>query len=157
MRELLNEFDSVDDPYVLERLYAAAYGCAMRSKNKDEIINLAVVTYDLLFKNGTPPVNVSIREYARGLVELALYYNPGLNIDVNKIRPPYHSEWPEYIPSLTEVKSKYQIPYDDKMTDEDRAQDRIVFSVLEWDFARYIIGTNFGHSNWSSRRLGAPS
>jgi len=154
MKELLNEFNNVDDPYVLERLYASAYGCAMRSKNEEEVNQLAIETYNLIFKDGTPPVNISLRGYARCLVELGLDHNPDLDIDVNNVRPPYHSKWPENIPAVADVKSKYQIPYHDKMTDEERGQDRIVFSVLDWDFARYIIGTNFGHSNWSSRRLG---
>ncbi|GAG00348.1 unnamed protein product, partial [marine sediment metagenome] len=154
MKELLDEFNSVDDPYVLERLYASAYGCAMRSKDKEEVIKLAVETYNLIFKDGTPPANISLRGYARCLVELGLYYNSALDVDINKVRPPYHSKWPENISAVADVKSKYQITYHDKMTDEEKGQGKIVFSVLDWDFARYIIGTNFGHSNWSSRRLG---
>jgi len=82
------------------------------------------------------------------------YHNPALDIDVSKVRPPYNSEWPDDIPQRDQVKAKYQIAYHDKMTDEERGQGSIVFSVLDWDFARYIIGTNFGHSSWSSRRLG---
>lgn len=154
MKELLDEFKSVDDPYVLERLYASAYGCAMRSKNEEEVNQLAIETYNLIFKDGTPPVNISLRGYARCLVELGLDHNPDLDIDVNNVRPPYHSKWPENIPAKDDVRAKYKIPYHDKTTDEERGQGRIVFSVLDWDFARYIIGTNSGYSNWSSRRLG---
>ena len=156
MKQLLHEFNKVDDPYVLERLYASAYGCAMKSKNKEGVIELAVDTYNLIFEEGTPPVNISLRGYARCLVELGLCYDSDLDVDVNKVRPPYHSEWTENITAVADVKSIYQIPYHDKMTDEEWGQDSIIFSVLDNDFARYIIGTNFGHSNWSSRRLGVP-
>jgi hypothetical protein len=156
VRELLYEFQGVNDPYVSERLYASAYGCAMRSTNKVHVIGLAKDVYKIIFKEGVPPPNISLREYARCLIELALHYDPNLEIDPDKVRPPYHSVWPENIPTVEEVKSKYQIHYHDKISKEDRAQGRIVFSVLDWDFARYVIGTNSGNFNWSSHRLGTP-
>ena len=157
MKELLNEFNNVDDPYVLERLYASAYGCAMRSKNEEEVNQLAIETYNLIFKDGTPPVNISLRGYARCLVELGLCHNSALNIDMDKVRPPYKSEWPSYIPSLCEIKKKYEILHRKGISEQEIAQNVLVHSVTGFsDFARYIVGTNFGHSNWSSRRLGVP-
>ena len=33
LQEVLETFTEVNDPYVSERLFAAAYGCAMRSTN----------------------------------------------------------------------------------------------------------------------------
>jgi len=58
-------------PYVTERLYAVAYGCAMRSFDDDAIKGLALAVYEIIFENGSPPVHILLRDYARGVIELA--------------------------------------------------------------------------------------
>ncbi len=157
LREILKEFHEVNDPYVSERLYAVAYGCAMLCRNGEDIKKLALDVYDQVFRDGTPPPNISLRDYARGVVELALCYDTELGIKISKMRPPHISDWPSSTPSLAEAKKKHEIPYRERMSDSEKAQNVLVYSVTDFsDFARYIIGTNFGHSNWSSRRLGVP-
>ena len=41
LRGVIELFVKVDDPYVTERLYAVAYGCAMRTTNYDALRALA--------------------------------------------------------------------------------------------------------------------
>jgi len=157
LREIINDFQQVNDPYVLERIYAVAYGCAMRTKDKEALKKLALYVYHLIFEDGSPPPDISLRDYARGVIELALHYESELNVDIDKVRPPYKSEWMSYIAPIKEVQKKYEIPYRDKNSEPEIAQNILVHSVTGFaDFARYIIGTNFGHSNWSSRRFGFP-
>lgn len=153
LREIIHEFLDVNDPYVLERLFAVAYGCAMRNIDNETISELAKDVYVWIFESGEPPPNILLRDYARGIVELALQCGPELNIDESKIRPPYKSAWPSFeIPTEKELQ-KYDTVEKD-MPDEEWARVHLHNSVMGFgDFARYIIGTNSGGFAWSSRRL----
>lgn len=156
LRQIIRQFLDVDDPYVLERLFAVAYGCSMRSTDNEAIGELAKEVYKWIFENGEPPPHVLLRDYARGVVELALHMGIKLDIDVEKIRPPYKSEWSSFeIPTEEELK-KYG-EWQEGMPDEERARLHLYVSVMDFgDFARYIIGANSGSFEWSSRRLDEP-
>ena len=154
---LLEHFADVDDLYVMERIYAVAYGTAMRSYDPKAVGALAECVYRKIFANGMPPVHILLRDYARGVIERALYLGADINVDVNKIRPPYQSTWP-HIPTEEEIK-----PYLPDWSrgfynsgDLEWARNRIGSSVMEDDFARYVIGTNSGLTNWLSLRLDEP-
>jgi hypothetical protein len=151
---LIEDFAGVDDPYVSERVYAVAYGCAMRSHDAEEVGRLAQVVYDRVFKSGTPPPHILLRDYARGVVERALYLGSPVVVDPEMIRPLHRSEWP-HIPTEEEIKALMPEPgrgsYDSG--DVEWARNTIKFSVFMGDFARYIIGTNSGATNWLSLGL----
>lgn len=104
---LLNVFKDVNDPYIAERLYAVAYGCILRTNNIEAIKSIGQYVYDAVFKDGTPPVHVLLRDYARNIVEYAIYRNL-VNVDVSKIRPPYKTYF-EYSPlSNEQLDMKYK-------------------------------------------------
>lgn len=108
---LLEKFKDVNDPYIAERLYAVAYGCVLR--NQEDKINLKILAewiYKNIFKDNKPPVHILLRDYARGVIEVALRSEIKLKIDENNINPPYQSEWLKYIPSDNEIK-KYELDY----------------------------------------------
>jgi len=153
LRKLLSQFAEVDDPYVLERLYAVAYGCAMRTSD-GQVLDLAADVYERVFMTGWPTPHILLRDYARGVIERALELGE-LKIDIRKVRPPYKSQWPRRIPTKKQLE-KHGVWTPD-MPDSRIARSRIYESVMGFgDFARYIIGTNSGHFEWSSRRLGEP-
>ncbi len=155
LRKIIPQFLGVDDPYVLERLYAVAYGCAMRSTDNKGISELAADVYEWVFSSGEPPPHITLRDYARGVIEVALHRNATLLIDVSKIRPPYKSDFPTDIPSEEELQEHGKWSQD--MTDAEWARRAIYHSVMDQeDFARYVIGTNFGSFEWTSRRIGEP-
>ena len=149
--QVIRNFIKVNDLYVSERLYSVAYGCALRSNDPDAKTSLAQFIYDLVFKDGSPPCHILLRDYARGVVEVAL--RDGLNlvgVEPHKIRPPYKSEWPLQIPPEEDVQEYGKLS--EEMSDEQLAFRLIYFSVMEYgDFARYIIGNRL---QWSKRRLG---
>ena len=153
---VIERFIDVDDPYVLERVFAAAYGATIRTRDPESARNLALKTYEWVFRAGTPPVHILTRDYARGVIEFALYLDNSLaeRIDLVKIRPPYTSEWDKDLPSSDELRNHPALHSEDDR--RDFAGRRIAFSVLEWDFGRYIIGTNSGYFRWSSRHLHGP-
>lgn len=150
---LIDRFAHVDDLYVAERVYAVAYGVAMRSPDSIGVGQLASVVYHLVFANGVPPVHILLRDYARGVVERAIYLESDLNIDENLVRPPYRSVWPR-IPE----KDTYEAVETDTFKESDNeveyhwAKRAIVFSIgnVFSDFCNYVIGDQ---SSWLSLSL----
>jgi len=172
--ELLKQFKDVNDPYVAERLYAVAYGCAVRSKNdKIGLKNLSQWVYDEIFKDGNPPVHILLRDYARGIIEVALRQNISLQIDERKIIPPFNTKWPFRFPPCKTIK-KYKFDYKDKnFKDYYWAQNAIIDSMqpeyseisMYGDFGRYVFQSGLScfnypkHitmqklSNWATKRV----
>ena len=137
---LVAGFTEANDPYVTERVYAAAYGAATRSFETAAVGQLAASVYQLIFAQGTPPVHLLLRDYARGIVERALYLGADLAIEVSRIRPPYASTWPS-IPSQAELDALFPDGEAKWQTDDDGewARQSIKDSVEEGDFGRYVI------------------
>lgn len=152
--KLVGRFAGVDDPYVTERVYAVAYGVAMRSHDAAGVGRLASLVYEEIFADGHPPAHILLRDYARGVVERALYLGSDLEIDERSIRPPYKSTWPK-IPTEDEVRSSIaDLSQKSSERGESAGRLSIQISVMnDGDFARYIIGTNLYRTNWRSLRL----
>ena len=156
---LVERFSDIDDPYVAERIYAVAYGVAMRCHDPVAVGPLAQVVYDRIFAAGSPPPHILMRDYARGVVERALFLGSRINVNPERIRPPYRSTWPK-IPSEEDIKPL--MPDRSKGSygsgDPEWARNSIGFSVMHGDFARYIIGTNSSptSSTWLSLTLEEP-
>lgn len=154
---LVQRFADVDDPYVAERIYAVACGVAMRTPDPKVLRPLAQLVYDQVFANQAPPAHILPRDYARGVVERAIHLGADLEVDTSLIRPPYDSVWPE-IPSEEEIKP-YLPDWSRGSHDSGNlewARNVIGTSVMEDDFARYVIGTNWSSSNWLGLRLDEP-
>ncbi len=150
--ELLKSFESIDDPYILERLYAVAYGCAMRSQDKDAVGKLALYTYETIFSKGNPPVHIVLRDHARGVVEAGLIRNPRLPVNKKLINPPYGSKWPKTIPSLKYLQKKYDSQkIKNRFGKEIDAYGQIWHSLMYGshgglgDFGNYVVGSAVGH------------
>ena len=107
----LKAFETVDDLYILERLYAVAYGCILRTEKDNSIKIIAQYIYDTIFKNGNPPMHILLRDYARNAVEYAIFKNVGLDINTDLIRPPYNSKMPILPQSEDDIKM-YKLDYD---------------------------------------------
>lgn len=141
--ELVERFDGVDDPYVRERVMAAAYGVAMRSLDAHALAPLAEAVYRLIFASGEPPPHILLRDYARGVIERAQHLGADIPVDTTLVEPPYRSGWP-HIPDDREMEI-LDPPFEQgqpKLSAVERAQRRIAHSVMNWDFGWYVIGTN---------------
>ena len=153
---LVARFADVDDPYVVERVYAVTYGVAMRSRDAGAVGKLAMAVYKHVFASGTPRPHILLRDYARGVIERAIYLGAEVPICVNLIRPPYHSSMPD-IPDEDAVESLASSG-DSKACDDgdlERTGWLIYHSVmggLLGDFARYVMRSEFG-SNWLNLTL----
>ena len=155
-RRLVEKLSDVDDPYVAERVYAAAYGIAMRSRDSEGLAGLATYVYDSVFVSGSPPVHILTRDYARGVIERALHLGATIDVDETLIRPPYRSTWP-HIPDEGEVQALTPNE-DDGAFDGGSlvwARNRIRSSVrgeLLGDFGHYVIG-DYSDQPWLALRL----
>ena len=144
--DLLCEFNSVNDLYLVERLYAVAYGVVCNITDQQIISRIATLVFEFVFKDGKPIPHILLRDYARGILELALHKKL-LPDDVNTdlFRPPYNSEWPIENPTQEEIDSIIG----------DKRYSKIESSVMgSGDFGRYTMGCV--HS-WSPTPLSAPA
>ncbi len=139
---LVERFADVDDQYVVERIYAVAYGVAMRSNDSTEVGRVAQSVFRHVFANRTPPAHLLLRDFARGVIERAAYLGAAGDLDLALVRPPYRSTFPE-IPDEQLTQELILEMEQSAVDDDDRfAWHEITFSVQHWDFARYILGTN---------------
>jgi len=138
LRQLVQRFHEVNDPYVAERIYAVAYGCSLATVSSAVIEELALLVYKQVFESGAPPVHILLRDYARGVIEQAaslgcLHHD----IDLAKVKPPYKSPWPITAPSEEALTKKFR---------EDKGWLTIWSSVMSWgDFHRYQIEPAIRH------------
>lgn len=137
----LKVFRRTNDMYILERLYAVAYGCILRTAQKESISEISKYTYSSIFKNGKPPRNILLLDYARNICEYAFYRKTNLNFDMTLVRPPYQSNVP-FFPTKKETQ-KYEIPYN-KKTEKIQYKNsfnQIYHSVISGDFGNKIVNT----------------
>lgn len=132
---LVREFAAVNDPYVVDRVFAAAYGASLQGVDSAELSELAGSVWDTTFAEGRPPAHILIRDHARGIIELAAHRGVlPEKVDLSKARPPYQSGWP-----LEEVSSELVEEYKQDYPGG-RYTDSIVSSTVnDGDFARYVI------------------
>jgi len=136
---ILEAFADIDDMYILERLYAVAYGCALRSSDAKGLELLAQDTYVRIFESGNPPAHLYLRDYCRHIIELALHRGVQLQVDLVNFRPPYRSPLPSF-PTEEEVKKFTRDSSDDpKEAKRRQASGQVHHSVVAWDFGRYEI------------------
>ena len=153
--KILEKFAKCNDPYVVERLFCVACGFAMRSNDKPGLKSLADFTYLTIFKSTNPPPNILLRDYAGCIIDCALRKGIRLDVDHEKLNPPYHSKWIRRFPTEEDIEKLEAEhsggpPYDAT----DRGAFHIFASLGEWgDFYRYIIGGNSNIFEWSAVRL----
>lgn len=100
---LLKKFESVYDPYVIQRLYGVVFGtCCKRLGNQLDIYKtLAEYVYETVFNQKSIYPDILLRDYARLIIERFLWEQPDYKGVIKKhiIKPPYNSE---QIPSVEE-------------------------------------------------------
>lgn len=155
--KVLEDFNGVKDPYIQERLCAVAYGCCLQPDNTTEHVSaLALYVYDNIFKNNNPPAHILTRDYARGVVEVAIIKDISLKgkIDILKVRPPYGSAFPSRIPSLNFLRRKY---YPKLTSYKEESYGTIWNSLMHnneggiADFGNYVVNSTLSH--WCKLRL----
>lgn len=137
---ILKAFKDCNDPYIIERLYAVAYGCVLRTSDKAGIKRIAQFAYNEIFKHSPVPSHILVRDYARNIIEYALYRKQRISGTLKRIRPPYGHSMPDYIPTKKEI-DDLEISHEEADYQKNFSfyHNQIMHSVIEWDFGRYII------------------
>ncbi len=153
---VLEKYKDVDDPYIMERLYAVAFGCIVSEQKSDKIETLAIYVYDAFFSKEYIYPNMLVRDYAKNVIAYAKYKVSSSKLSSMNVRPPYKSEIPE-VPTDEEIK-KYKFDYNaPDFRDYYWSQNAILSSMkVEYDrngapggygdFGRYIFQSYF--SEW---------
>lgn len=144
MIKLIEKFDGVNDPYVVERIYAAAYGCALLSKTTNRLPELAKSVYAHIFDvEGEVYPDAMVRDYAKGVIEYTLTKYPDLQFGDKTFVPPYNSSFLEIFPADEEVRAYSQKDKDGEWITP--GIDAILSSMvtehgytLYGDFGRYV-------------------
>ena len=144
MIKLIEKFEGVNDPYVMERIYAAAYGCALLSKTANGLPELTKCVYTHIFDvEGEVYPDAMVRDYAKGVIEYSLTKYPDLQLGEKTFVPPYNSYFSEEFPTDEEVRSYSKKDKDGKWITP--GIDDILSSMvtehgytLYGDFGRYV-------------------
>ena len=91
---ILEKFKTVDDPYIIQRLYGVVFGVCCKQVSKKEFQILAEYVYNIVFNQEKVYPDILLRDYARLIIERFLYENPKYTgiIIREKIMPPYNSD-----------------------------------------------------------------
>lgn len=106
---LLKRYEKIDDPYIVERLYAVAFGCVVSESDKSQVHALAKVVFDNIFNADIVYPNVLVRDYALNIIDYAVYQIGKVDFDVKKCEPPYNTTMPE-VPTDEEI-AAYEYDY----------------------------------------------
>lgn len=154
----VERFLVVNDPYVRERVLACAYGALLHTRNQSEILGRVAAEAARVFHKPTLEMHAVIRDYARGIIELALKRNAlPQQVDLEQCRPPYKSKKIENWPTVAVVKE----------LEEKAGARNIVHSTVGYidsrdevsmagDFGRYTMGGINRHFSAESRQGNAP-
>lgn len=139
-KPLLQRFEDVNDPYVLQRLYGIIFGaCTKRIETFGEIYKeLAEYVYKTIFDKDLVYPDILLRDYAKLILEKYMYEFPNDSnfIDLSKITPPYMSK---SIPTVEKQKyySKEDINYGFYLIDQSMIINHKDMPGMYGDFGRY--------------------
>jgi len=134
---LLENFQSIDDLYVLERLCVTVFGASVRTTDAKTIEMLAEAVFTNIFDRPDVPLDLDLRDQAKGVLDYAKARNClPTRVDYEKCVPPYKSDWPLDIPTEAKVKSIAK-----------KAGDNSILNSVNsmGDFGRYKVEPAVGH------------
>jgi len=114
---LIDQFASVDDSYITERLLAACYGAAMQGMDRARCRVLAASVWKNYFaEDKQPPLNLMARDYAFGVL---LYAQAAgqlpVEVDIDACRAKFKSAWPLEAVSEEDLKKYSKRGYGDSI------------------------------------------
>lgn len=111
MKQLLNIFSEVNDPYVISRLYGCVYGALLQTQNinNSEAKELCQFIYQSVFQQVIIYPDILLRDYARNIIEYCIHSGVDVGFSIEECRPPYKSfEISQYtIEQLNELYPKF--------------------------------------------------
>lgn len=108
---VINKMRNCNDPYVIERLYASAFGACCIDRDPKRLNRYSSATFVKIFLNRSPPVALLTRDYALGIIELA--ESIGVlsdDVSIQDRYPPFGSAAPKFgltYDNLVEIANKH--------------------------------------------------
>ncbi|MGJ1323146.1 hypothetical protein ACR780_10670 [Sphingobacterium faecium] len=154
---LLERFQNINDPYVLERIYAAVYGSAVRSISESHLVNICNAIHAHIFSQDLVYPHFLLRDYARETIEYAVYRGHAFDFKVEEVRPVYKSEsLPDVMPTNEEIDEMYMPSEESGNYGGENWGATAIFSSMTTeygrggnygDFGRYVFGYAFDDFN----------
>lgn len=142
-KSLLLMFENVNDPYVIQRLYAIVFGACtkMHEKHHSEYHELAIYVYNTIFDKDLVYPDILLREYAKLIIELYMHqYHDLEEINIEAIYPPYKS-----VPIPTITDSPYIKGQSGGIQSIQRSMTPDTHSGYYGDFGRYVFQSNLNN------------
>lgn len=150
---LIDKFNTVNDPYVVQRLYAVAFGCAVRCEKDEDLLMLCEKVYEKVFSIEDVVADILLRDYAKNVIEYGKFRNLKFEFDISKIFGPFKSILPNNLPTSEDIK-KLMVPYEECEKDpRKRGMNQIIRSMktnqhsVYGDFGRYTWENAFNYWN----------
>ena len=152
LMQLMERFKEVNDPYVLQRIYAVAYGCAVRTDNIEILKPFGELVFELIFNTEEVVPDILLRDYAKGIIEYAVFKGHKFEFDLDRIRPPFRSKLPDSFPSNEDI-DRYEFDHTQKGF---TGVTNIINSMTTeygrgvggyGDFGRYVFASALSHWN----------
>lgn len=135
--DLVEHFGRIDDPYVLDRVVAAAYGHVLRRRRQPAmpettatLIRLGQGVFDAVFATN-PTTHLMTRHRARSCIrlidEICSAAGTELHRDLTRVDPPYPSSWPLRAPAARQLAKGFGRKYDGYLGSA---------TELDWEFER---------------------
>lgn len=137
LMKLIKTFEKVNDPYVPQRIYAIAYGCAVRTSNVEILKPLGDLVFQSVFATDTVVPDILLRDYAKGIIEFAVFKGHKFDFDLAKIQPPFKSDLPEKFPSNEET-DNFKFNYEDKDFKKHYLSQNSILSSMVTEYGRGI-------------------
>lgn len=133
---VMQKFDSIDDPYIAERIYCIAFGCAVNEESSHQITTLAKYVYKSVFDKDSVYPNILLRTYAKNILDYAHHIGciESDCFDAKKITPPYNSEFPQ-IPSDEEIKT-YKLDYNSESFEDHHWSQLAILNSMKVEYSR---------------------
>lgn len=143
--DFLPDFLAVDDAYVLEGVLIALLGGVLHGRADALCMQAASLVYESQFVEGNARwCHLTIRHYARRIVEEAHSRGWLADVDLTVVRPPYRSALPlDVLPSEDELRS----------AQKSSGYRSITGSCFGHDFYWYVMGATSGSKHFLSKPL----
>ena len=99
----LRKYSRLDDSYVVNGLYAAAYGAVVNLPDEVSVDEIVKKVIEYQFTENVENPHMLTRDYARGIIEYAHHKKKYVIENINEFRPPYKSTWPLENPLPSEI------------------------------------------------------
>ena len=137
--KILKQFHDVDDFYIKERLYAAAYG-ACHFIDDDNVQSVAEITYELILSKEAP-LHILLRDAIQGIIDRAKFLGVfTTTFDFNKCKPSKHSLYPLQYHSNDEIDKLASTLGDEHKTLANSCTTEYGRGISAYgDFGRYVL------------------